>query len=172
MRLLGDEPLGQHGQAVLVGRQDLHRPGVAAVDDGADLLVDLLGDLVGVVALLADLATEEDHLLALAEGERAELLAHAELGDHAPGQVGGLLDVVRGAGRGVAEDELLGGVAAEHAGDLVLELRLALEVAILGRQAHRVAEGHAAADDADLGHRVALGQDALDERRGRPRGRR
>ena len=41
--------------------------------------------------------------------------------------------------------------------------RLALQVAILRRQAHRVAEGHAAADDADLGHRVCLGQDALDE---------
>ena len=55
------------------------------------------------------------------------------------------------------------GVAAEHARDLVLELALALEVAVLGGQAHRVAEGHAAADDAHLGHRVGLGQDALDD---------
>ena len=70
---------------------------------------------------------------------------------------------LRRAGGGVAEDELLGRVAAEHAGDLVLELALALQVAVLGGQAHRVAEGHAAADDADLGDRVGLGQDALDD---------
>jgi hypothetical protein len=34
------------------------------VDDGPDLLVDLLRDLVGVVPLLADLAAEEDELVA------------------------------------------------------------------------------------------------------------
>ena len=39
--------------------QDVHRPGIRRIDDRADLLVDLLGDLVGVVALLADLAAEE-----------------------------------------------------------------------------------------------------------------
>ena len=77
---------------------------------------------------------------------------------------GGLLDVVGRARGGIAEDEFLGRVAAEHARDLVLELALALKVAVLGRQAHRVAERHAAADDADLGHRIGLGQDALDDR--------
>ena len=122
-----------------------------------------LGDLVAVVALLADLAAEEDQLVALAEGQRAELVAHAELGDHPAGQVGRLLDVVAGAGRRVAEDQPLGDVAAEQPGDLVLELGLGLEVAVLVRQGHRVAEGHAAADDRDLGDRVALGQDPLDD---------
>ena len=127
----------------------------------AHLGVDLRRDLVGVVALLADLAAEEDHLVLLAEGERPELLAHPVLGDHRAGQAGRLLDVVRAAGGRVAEDDLLGDVAAEHAGDLVLELRLGVEVSVLGGQAHRVAERHAAADDRDLGHRVALREDAL-----------
>ena len=116
-----------------------------------------------VVALLADLPAEEHELVALPEGERPELVAHAELGDHAPGEVGRLLDVVAGAGGRVAEDQALRDVAAEQARDLVLELGLALEVAVLGGQGHRVAERHAAADDRDLRDRVALGQDPLDD---------
>ena len=71
--LLGDQSLGQLDQAILVLGQHIHRPGVATVDDRADFLVDLLGDVVRVVALLADLAAEEDELVALAEGQRAEL---------------------------------------------------------------------------------------------------
>ena len=120
-----------------------------------------LRDVVRVVALLADLAAEEDQLVALPEGQRAELVAHPELGDHAAREVGRLLDVVAGAGGRVAEHEALRDVAAEQAGDLVLELGLALQVAVLGGQGHRVAEGHAAADDRDLGDRVALRQDPL-----------
>ena len=118
-------------ELVAVGDQDLRRPLVRLVDDRPDLLVDRLGDLVAVVALLADLAAEEHELVALPERERAELVAHPELGDHPAGQVGRLLDVVAGAGRRVAEDQPLGGVAAEEPGDLVLELGLALEVAVL-----------------------------------------
>ena len=146
-----------------MGGEHVRGAQVGLVDDGAHLVVDHAGDLIRVVALLADVAAQEDHLLALAIGTRTQLVAHAELGDHATRQVGGLLDVVRGARGGVAEHEPLGHVAGEHAGDLVLELRLGLQVAVLHGQAHGVAEGHAAADDADLGHGVALGQDALHE---------
>src|SRR5918994_845598 len=67
---------------------------VGAVDELAHLGIDLGGHLVGVVALLADLPAQEDHLLLAPEGERAELLAHPVLGDHGPSQAGGLLDVV------------------------------------------------------------------------------
>ena len=41
-----------------------------AVDDAADLLVDLEGDRVAVVPLLADLATQEDHLVLLPKSQR------------------------------------------------------------------------------------------------------
>ena len=67
---------------------------VRAIDDLAHLGVDLGGDLVGVVPLLADLAAQEDHLVLLAEGQRAEPLAHAVLLHHRAGQAGRLLDVV------------------------------------------------------------------------------
>src|SRR5207245_2211009 len=115
------------------------------------------GDFVRVVPLLADLPAEEDELVALPKGERAELLAHAELGHHPPGEIGRLLDVVRSAGGRVAEDHLLRRVAPKEPGDLILELRLALEISIFGRESHRVSEGHAPADDRDLVDRVALG---------------
>ncbi len=147
-----------------MGDQDLHRPLVGVVDDGPDLFVDLLRDLVGVVPLLADLPAQEDQLVALAEGQRPETIAHPELRDHPASQVGRLLDVVRRARGGVAEDESLRGIAAEQTRDLVLELGLGLEIPILGRQGHRVAEGHAAADDRDLADRVALREDPLHDR--------
>ena len=139
--LLGHELLGKGHEAVAVGRQDLRRSLVRLVDDRPDLLVDLLRDLVAVVALLADLSAEEDQLVALPEGQRAELVAHAELGDHAPRQVGRLLDVVAGTGRGVAEDQPLGDVAAEQARDLVLELGLGLQIAVLLRAAPSCSRG-------------------------------
>jgi len=67
---------------------------------------------------LADLTAEEHELVALAERQRAELVAHAELGDHPAGQVGRLLDVVAGTGRGVAEDQAFRGVADESVASL------------------------------------------------------
>src|SRR3954468_19861542 len=162
-RLFGDELLSQGNEPVPMRREDIRGALVRLVDDRADLLVDLARDVVAVVALLADLAAKEDEFVALPEGQRAELVAHPELRDHAPCEVGRLLDVVGGTGRGVTEDHPLGDVATEQTRDLVLEFRLRLEIAVLGRQGHRVTEGHAAADDGDLRDRVALGQDALDD---------
>src|SRR5206468_11772920 len=71
-RLLGDELLRERVEPVAMGLERLRGPLVGAVHDGPDLLVDRLGDLVGVVALLADLAAEEDQLVALSEGQRPE----------------------------------------------------------------------------------------------------
>src|SRR5205823_3589379 len=142
-RLLLDEqprkPI-QHG--ALLG-ESLLGPVVRAVDDFPNLFVDLRRHLIGVVALLADLAAQEDHLLLLTEGQRAELVAHAVLRNHRAGKVGGLLDVVGGTGGRVTEHDLLGDVAPQHPGELVLEFALGVEVSVLGRQAHGVAERHA-----------------------------
>src|SRR5450756_3200590 len=150
-RLPLNELRGARVELVTVTGQDVLGPGVRGVDDRPDLVVDLPRDIVRVVALLADATAQEDHLVVLAERERPELLAHPELGDHPAGKLAGLLDVVGGARRGVPEDEPLGRVAAQHAGDLVFELGLALEIAILRREGHGVAERHPAADDRDLG---------------------
>ena len=81
----------------------------------ADLLVDRPRDFVRVVALLADLAAQEDELFALAEGRGPSFSLMPNSVTMRRASVGGLLDVVRGAGRHLAEDEPLGDVAAEHA---------------------------------------------------------
>ena len=71
---------------------------------------------LAVVLVRGDLAAQEHHFLFLAERERAEVLAHAELAHHAARQAGGAFDVVRGAGRQVVEDQVLRGAAAhQHA---------------------------------------------------------
>ena len=53
-----------------------------ALDDAADLVVDLARDLVGVVRLGRELAAQERLAVVVAEHARAELLAHAEAHDH------------------------------------------------------------------------------------------
>ena len=95
---------------------------VGVVDDAPHLVVDLLGDLLGVVALLRDLAAEEDELFLAAEGPRPEALAHTEAGDHGAGGLRHLADVVAGAGGHLAEDDLFGRVAAEHHREHLLQV--------------------------------------------------
>src|SRR4029077_25275 len=60
----------------LFGQQVLGRL-VGALDDAADLVVDLAGDLVGVVGLGGELAAEEGLAAVVAEDAGAEALGHA-----------------------------------------------------------------------------------------------
>ena len=107
----------------MCSRSTLQRELVAVLDDAAHLVVDLARDLVGVVGLVAHLAAEERHVVVAAEHARAELLAHPEAHHHLLRGRRDLLDVVRGAGRDLVEDELLRRAAAERHRDL-LEQRL------------------------------------------------
>jgi hypothetical protein len=49
---------------------------------------------------------------------------------HLSGQLGGLLQVVLGAGAGVAEDDFLGGSTGEHAGDSAVQITDGVGVAV------------------------------------------
>src|SRR5205085_10701645 len=62
-RFLADQFVRQAIELVAMLDDDLLRPLPVGVDEPADLLVDRLGDAVAVIALLAELAAEEDHLL-------------------------------------------------------------------------------------------------------------
>ena len=145
-------------------RQHFARTLSTTINDRADLFVNLLRNGFGVVLLLRHLAAQEDHLVLSAERDGAKLLGHAEARHHLACKIGRLLNVVRCAGRCIAKDELLSNVATEHRGDLVFEFALALQVAVFGRQVHRVAERHAAADHCHLADRIALLKDAPDHR--------
>ena len=102
-------------ELVAVVRDELAGEDVLALDDAAHLLVDLARGVFRVVlAARRDLAAEEHAFLVLAVGDRAELLAHAELAHHGAGEARGALDVVLSAGRDLAEHDLLGDAAAER----------------------------------------------------------
>src|SRR5262249_56428576 len=103
--------------------EDLPRPRRTLDDDPLDLAVDGERRVLAVVLLAGDLTTQEDVLLVLAEGERAELVGHPPLADHLARHLGGLFEVVAGAGRLLLAHELLGGATADQdrgAGDQVL----------------------------------------------------
>ena len=83
--------------------------------DPLHLGVDLQRRLLRVVAaLLHERRVEERRSLVAVVVDRAERLAHAELGHHRARDVGGALQVVLRAGRDLAERDLLGAPPAEQ----------------------------------------------------------
>src|SRR3954452_2997342 len=144
--------------------EDVLRSLVCVLDHPADLVVDLAGDLVGVVGLGRELAPKEGLRAIVAEDAGAEPLRHAEAHDHLLGGLGHLLEVVRSAGGDLAEDDLLGGAAAQGHRHRVVQLGAGGEELVLGRQRDRVAESLAAADDRHLVNRVRVGEKVPDDR--------
>src|SRR5690606_8595245 len=90
-RLALQQRLGDGVEPVAVLLDDLSRAVVLRRDEAADLVVDLLGGLVAV--LFVEAGSEEARLFALDVGERAELVAHAPLGDHGARELRRLLEV-------------------------------------------------------------------------------
>src|SRR3954454_3216537 len=76
---------------ILIVRQNLHRGLVGDVDEHAHFFVNLLRGLLAEVAMLIDLASQEDLLVLLAESDWTEW-AHAELANHAAGEIGSLFN--------------------------------------------------------------------------------
>ena len=74
-----------------------------------DLHVHLAGSLLGAVHIGRAVQVA---VLGGSCGHEAQLLGHAVLADHTPGQLGGPLEVVGGSGGLHAEDQLLGGPSA------------------------------------------------------------
>ena len=71
----------------MCSRSTLQRELVALLDDPPHLVVDLAGDLFGVVGLVAHVAAEERHVGVAAEHARAELVAHPVAHHHPLGDV-------------------------------------------------------------------------------------
>ena len=161
--LLVEQAEHQRVEHVAVLDQDLPRLVVRRLDQPVDLLVDRGGDLVGVVPAVRHVPAQERLAVAVAELARAQPLAHAVLGDHAAGDLGGLLDVVGRAGGRLVEDQFLGGAAAEQHGQLVQHLGPGDQELVLGRQRAGVAERPAARDDRHLVHRVGVRHRVADQ---------
>ena len=148
--------LGGEVELVATLQQDLLGAVVGLAHDALNLLVDAARRLLGVVLVVGVVAAQEHLMLGLAKDLHAERLAHAEARYHLAGHLGGSLEVVGGAARHVVAHELLGNAAAQEDGELVEQLVLGLEVVVLGRQLHGVAERLATRDDRDLVHRVGV----------------
>ena len=94
----------------------------------------------------------------VAQLDHADAVAHAVVGDHGAGRLRGLLDVVSGAGRRVAEHDLLGDAATHAVDQIVEELVAGLVEAILGGHDHRVAQRATARQDRHLRDRIRVVQ--------------
>ena len=71
-------------------------------------------DLFRVVAVFAEIAAEEDLMVAAAVLNRAERVGHPVLRHHAARQFGRFLEIVARAGRDVAELDLFGDASGEQ----------------------------------------------------------
>ena len=123
---------------------------VAVVQELADLFVRSGGRRLGAVGV--GLAVEV--LVALRrQRHEADAVAHAVLHDHLACQIRRALDVVRRAGRLNAEHGLLRSAAAEHGAQLHKQLVAGVEVLLLLRHLHGVAQrAGRMRDDGDLGN--------------------
>ena len=148
-----------------VGRDDLGRAGVSALDQLADLGIDRQRGLVRHVVALGLRIAEEGFALLFFVLERAELVGHAPLHDHCPGKLGRLLDIARRARRDlvVAEDDFLGNAPAHHRGEVGEHLVTVVGVVVAFGHRHDHAERAAARDDRRLVDRVRGGLVDADE---------
>ena len=144
--------------------EQLPSPLVGRLDQRLHLVVDPGRDVIGVVRRRGEVPAQEHLALRVAEPHRSERVAHPELGDHLPGDRRGAGDVVGRTGRGVDEDQLLRGAAAEQHRELRQQLAAPDQETVLGRQRQRRSEGLAARDDRDPVHRIGARQRVADQR--------
>ena len=100
------------------------------------------------------LATEENGLRRIIEGEEAHLLAHPPAHHHVARQFRRRFQVVLRAGRDRSQPQLFGGASAERHCDPCLEIFLGQVMPVIGRDRLGYAQRHAARDDRDLVNRI------------------
>ena len=135
---------------------------VTVLQDSAHLLVH--SGRGGIRAVEGSPAVQ---VLALHGGKAhdAEALAHSVLGDHGLCDAGRPLNIVGGTGRDAPELQLLRGTTAEKAHDHVVELFLGVQVVLLLRDLHDIAErAHRAGHDCDLLHGLRVLLHRADQR--------
>ena len=151
-----DQRLRHRMQLVDVFVQDACRPLIVAVDERPHLLVDCMRRVVGQRLVLRDRASEEYLALVLAVGQRPHAVGQPPLRHHVSRDLCRAHDVVRSTRRhGLrAKYHLLCNTATEQAGDLALEVLLAVAVAVLFGEEHGHAQRPATRNDRHLVHGV------------------
>ena len=91
------------------------------------------------------------------QAHQAELLGHAVLGHHGPGQIGGLLDIIGRSGGHISKYNLLRSPAAHELHQTGLQLLLGVQVLLLLGHVHHVAQGaHGSRHNGNLLHRLGV----------------
>ena len=137
-------------------------PFVIAVDDLLHFLVDHLGRLLAEILVSGQFPAEEDEVVALAEGQRAQV-GHAPLADHTAGDLRAFLEIVGRAGRRLVQEEDLGHPAGQQHGELGFQVVLAIGVAVVERQLDGHPQGDAAGNDGHLVDGIGFGDQGGDE---------
>ena len=120
-------------------------------------VIDYLSGTIGVLARLQTI--HHSGLIVVGTPlDGAELIGEAVFDHHRTGDARSLLDIVRGTGGRVVEDDFLGGATAHRVGHLVEQLVARLRVAVGGRHDGGVAEGAASRQNRHLGHRIGVVQ--------------
>src|SRR6202165_1548463 len=158
-----DQRLRDPDQRFPILREDALRRRVPRTHHLPDFFVNLDGGGFAVVAVLRDLASEENLLFFLAEGQPPQV-AHAPFANHLARQFRGPLNVVASARRHLAQEKLFRDTPAHQDGNLRVEIVLVVVVAIVGRQLHGQTERHAARYDRDLVHRIGVRQHGSHQR--------
>ncbi len=131
--------------------------------DARNLVVDAASGGVGVILRVAVVATQEHLVVGLAEYLNAQVGAHAVVGNHGAGHLGGAFQVVRGARGDVLAEQLFGNTATHEHGQLVAHLVAAVQHLVLVGDGKGVAQRAATADDRDLMHRIGTFQKVADQ---------
>ena len=149
-RFLFIQHLRQLIQQRTVLRQQAVRPLMLRADELNDLAVDLALRLLRAAhgRIAAQILIPRG-----LHGDHVEFIRHAVLRDHGARDARGLLDVVRSAGRDLAERDLLGRAAAGQRGQLGQKLAAGHQVLFALLDLHGVAQRTGRArDDRDLLH--------------------
>src|SRR5262249_12863943 len=140
-RFVLKQSFGQSHKSVFVFDDDLSGAIVLLGDYPLHFLIDLNGRVFAVILMVRYVAAQEDLLLFLAEGERAEL-RHAEFAYHLARKFGGAFYVVRRAGSDVIEEDLFGDAAAHHNRDLAFDILASVSVPVGFGKLLRDAQSH------------------------------
>ena len=150
-------------QLVDIFREKLCTAFVGFLHDTLYFGVDETGRVLTVILVLDPFPADEDFLAGFADGERADGVAHAPLGDHLAGQLGDAFDVIGGAGGDILENDFLSHAAAKENDQVIAQEVAGIAVAILTGKLHGDAEGAASRDNAHLVHRIRSGQQLCGE---------
>ena len=155
--LVDQQVLGNSPQLLGVIGEDLLARGGSLIEQDLHLFIDGGGGLLGIALGGAEVAADEDGLIRAVILDGAEPVAHAVAGDHAAGDLGGLLDVAGSAAGDIVQEQLLRDPAAQSRHDALKHLGLGGKVfVVLARTVERKAAGSAPGDDGDIVDRVRV----------------